>query len=66
MVDTLQPELPPGGISLEGIEKFFQGPAKHLDISRKALRYRIEKYGIAKKGLENEEGLDLLDAIREE
>ena len=38
MVDTLHLELPPGGISLEGIEKFFQGPAKHLDISRKALR----------------------------
>ena len=29
--------------------------AKYLDISRKALRYRMEKYGISKKGVEIEE-----------
>jgi DNA-binding NtrC family response regulator len=29
--------------------------AKYPDISRKALRYRMEKYGIPKKGVEVEE-----------
>lgn len=60
-VDALQLDLPPRGISLEGIEKElliraldrFQGnqthAAKYLDISRKALRYRMEKHGIVRK-----------------
>jgi DNA-binding NtrC family response regulator len=66
-IDTLQLELPAKGISLEGIEKElliraldkFHGnqthAAKYLDISRKALRYRMEKHGIQKKGTEGEE-----------
>jgi two-component system NtrC family response regulator len=66
-MDALQLELPPSGISLEGVEKElimralekFDGnqthAAKYLDISRKALRYRTEKYGIAKKDTEEEE-----------
>ena len=67
VIDTLQLELPAKGISLEGVEKElliralekFNGnqthAAKYLDISRKALRYRMEKYGISKKGVEMEE-----------
>jgi two-component system NtrC family response regulator len=69
-IDTLQLELPPQGISLEGVEKElivralekFGGnqthAAKYLDISRKALRYRTEKYGIAKKGAADEDESD--------
>ena len=67
VIDTLQLELPAKGISLEGVEKElliralekFNGnqthAARYLDISRKALRYRMEKYGISKKGVEMEE-----------
>lgn len=66
-IDSLQLDLPPGGISLEGVEKEllkraldkFNGnqthAARYLDISRKALRYRLEKYGILKRGAEDEE-----------
>lgn len=66
-IETLQLELPPQGISLEGVEKEllvralekFNGnqthAAKYLDISRKALRYRMEKYGIPKKGTEEDD-----------
>jgi len=69
-IDSLQLDLPPGGISLEGVEKEllkraldkFDGnqthAAKYLDISRKALRYRLEKYGILKRGADEEEELD--------
>lgn len=71
-VDLLQLELPPKGLSLESVEKEllvralekFQGnqthAAKYLDISRKALIYRLEKYGIKKKAAEgqDEEELD--------
>jgi len=32
--------------------------AKYLDISRKALRYRMEKFGLSRKGIEDEEELD--------
>ncbi|MCC7341878.1 MAG: sigma-54-dependent Fis family transcriptional regulator [Bryobacterales bacterium] len=65
-VDALQLELPPSGVSLEGIEKEllvkalerFDGnqthAARYLDISRKALIYRMEKYKIRKKS--NDEG----------
>jgi two-component system NtrC family response regulator len=59
-VDTLQLELPASGVSLEGIEKEllvkalerFDGnqthAARYLDISRKALIYRMEKHKIRK------------------
>lgn len=61
-VDTLQLELPARGISLEAVEKElltralakFAGNQTHaaayLDISRKALIYRMEKHGIRRKG----------------
>jgi len=76
MIDTLQLELPPGGISLEGVEKELLGraldkfngnqthAAKYLDISRKALRYRMEKHGIPRKGPENEEEFDRSEDVR--
>ena len=66
-VDMLQLELPPRGLSLEAVEKElliralgkFDGnqthAAKYLDISRKALIYRMEKYGIPRKSAEEEE-----------
>jgi DNA-binding NtrC family response regulator len=75
-IDMLQLELPPRGISLEGVEKElliralekFDGnqthAAKYLDISRKALRYRMEKHGIPRKGVEDEEELDRSVDIR--
>jgi two-component system NtrC family response regulator len=57
-LDAIQFELPPYGISLEGIEKElivkalekFEGnqtqAAKYLDISRRTLIYRMEKFGL--------------------
>jgi DNA-binding NtrC family response regulator len=66
MSDALHLELPPQGISLEGVEKEllsralakFNGnqthAARYLDISRKALRYRMEKFGLSKKGDEDD------------
>ncbi len=66
-VDMLQLELPPRGISLESVEKEliaralekFGGnqthAAKYLDISRKALIYRMEKHGIRRKAAEGED-----------
>jgi two-component system NtrC family response regulator len=66
-VDMLQLELPARGISLESIEKDlivralekFHGnqthAARYLDISRKALMYRMEKHGIRKKAGEDQE-----------
>jgi two-component system NtrC family response regulator len=66
-VDMLQLELPQRGISLESVErelliraleKFNDNQthaAKYLDISRKALIYRMEKYGIRKRGEEEAE-----------
>jgi DNA-binding NtrC family response regulator len=66
-VDMLQLELPARGISLESVEKEllvrslekFNGnqthAAKYLDISRKALIYRMEKHGIRKRTAEEEE-----------
>ncbi len=74
-IETLQLELPPKGISLEGVEKEllvralekFNGnqthAAKYLDISRKALRYRMEKYGIPKKGTEEDEEISFGDPL---
>lgn len=64
-VDMLQLELPPRGLSLESVEKElliraldkYNGnqthAAKYLDISRKALIYRMEKYGIRRKAAES-------------
>jgi len=75
-IDMLQLELPPRGISLEGVEKElliralekFDGnqthAAKYLDISRKALRYRMEKHGIPRKGVEDEGELERSQDIR--
>ena len=75
-IDMLQLELPTRGISLEGVEKEliiralekFDGnqthAAKYLDISRKALRYRMEKHGIPRKGLEDEEESERSQDIR--
>jgi two-component system NtrC family response regulator len=59
-VESLRLDLPPEGISLDGLErelillalKRFDGnqtqAAKYLDISRKTLIYRIEKHGLNK------------------
>jgi len=70
-VDMLQLELPPRGLSLESVEKElliraldkFNGnqthAAKYLDISRKALIYRTEKYGIRRKAAESQDEEDL-------
>jgi two-component system NtrC family response regulator len=64
-VDTLQVNLPPQGISLEAVEKELieralnkfnwnqTHTAKYLDISRKALMYRMEKHGIRRPGHES-------------
>jgi DNA-binding NtrC family response regulator len=76
MIETLQLELPPRGISLEGVEKELLGraldkfngnqthAAKYLDIIRKALRYRMEKFGLSKTGVEDEEELDRSEDAR--
>jgi two-component system NtrC family response regulator len=65
-IDTLQLELPAQGISLEAVEKElivraldkFHGnqthAARYLDVSRKALIYRMEKHGLRKKGSQDE------------
>ena len=61
-------ELPPQGISLEAVEKElimralekFDGnqtrAAEYLDISRKTLIYRMEKFGLRKEADTLEEG----------
>ena len=66
----LQLELPAQGVSLETVEKElilraldkFHGnqthAANYLDISRKALIYRMEKHGIRKKAAEDEEEME--------
>ncbi|MGB9606807.1 MAG: sigma-54 interaction domain-containing protein, partial [Bryobacteraceae bacterium] len=60
-LDAIQLELPPEGISLEAVERElirralekFDGnqskAARYLDISRKTLIYRMEKYGLKPK-----------------
>ena len=60
-LDELHLELPPQGVSLEGIEKELilkaltkcdwnqSRAAKYLDISRKTLIYRMEKFGLQKE-----------------
>ena len=74
-IETLHLDLPPGGISLEGVEKElllralekFKGnqthAAQYLDISRKALRYRMEKHGILKRGTAEEDELGSRDPL---
>jgi two-component system NtrC family response regulator len=74
-VDMLQMELPTQGVSLEAVEKElilralnkFHGnqthAARYLDISRKALIYRMEKHGIRRKAADDEESLDSLDDL---
>jgi DNA-binding NtrC family response regulator len=61
VLDALQMALPPHGISLEGVEKElivralakFEGnqtqAARYLDISRRTLIYRMEKFGLRKE-----------------
>jgi two-component system NtrC family response regulator len=75
-VDMLQLELPAKGISMESVEKElliralekFHGnqthAAKYLDISRKALIYRMEKHGIRKKAADGEEEFEASDDIQ--
>jgi len=65
-VDTLNLELPAQGISLEAVEKELMlralrkfnwnhtHAARYLDISRKALLYRMEKHGIQKESTEGQ------------
>lgn len=64
-VEVLHLDLPPHGISLEGVEKELilralekfswnqTHAAKYLDLSRKTLMYRMEKYSIRKQQREN-------------
>lgn len=59
--NTLQLKLPPEGISLESVEKELilmalrkfswnqSRAAQYLDISRKTLIYRIEKFGLRRE-----------------
>jgi two-component system NtrC family response regulator len=75
-IDMLQLELPVQGVSLEAVEKElivraldkFHGnqthAAKYLDISRKALTYRMEKHGIRKKAAEGEEEIESPDDVQ--
>jgi len=60
--DSLHLELPPQGISLEAVERELilralekfnwnqTRAARYLDISRKTLIYRMEKYGLSRRG----------------
>jgi DNA-binding NtrC family response regulator len=75
-IDMLQLELPPRGVSLETVEKElivraldkFHGnqthAAKYLDISRKALRYRMEKHGILRRSAEDEDELEPPEGVQ--
>jgi len=66
-LDAIRLDLPPNGISLEGVEKELilralekfgwnqTRAAQYLDISRRTLIYRMEKYGI-RRDEENGEG----------
>lgn len=65
--NTLQLNLPPEGISLEGIEKELilralrkfnwnqSQAAQYLDLSRKTLIYRMEKFGLRREQNESED-----------
>jgi two-component system NtrC family response regulator len=74
-VDSLKLDLPPKGVSLDAIEKElllralqkFKGnqthAARYLDISRKALIYRLEKHGIKRTAAAGEDdGADSVDS----
>ncbi len=66
-LDAIQLELPPQGISLEAVEKELivralrkcggnqSQAARYLDISRKTLIYRMEKYGLKERNPERAE-----------
>jgi two-component system NtrC family response regulator len=74
-VDMLQLELPAQGVSLDAVEKElilraldkFHGnqthAARYLDISRKALIYRMEKHGIRKRAAGGEEEMEAPDDV---
>ncbi len=67
VLEALHLDLPPQGISLEGVEKELilrslvkfdwnqSQAARYLDISRRTLIYRMEKYGLAAPGREHQE-----------
>lgn len=79
-LDILQLELPPQGISLESLERELilralerfhwnqTQAARYLDLSRKTLIYRMEKYGLREGASGEERGNreDSLDASRRE
>jgi len=66
--DNVMLELPPGGVSLEKIEREIirqalavhggnqTHTARYLDITRSALIYRMQKHGLALSGQDDEEG----------
>jgi two-component system NtrC family response regulator len=66
-VEELHLDLPPQGISLEGVEKELivralekfnwnqTHAAQYLDLSRKTLIYRMEKFGLRKEQTETED-----------
>jgi DNA-binding NtrC family response regulator len=72
-VDALHLDLPPQGVSLEAVEKELilralnksnwnqTHAARYLDISRKALMYRMDKHGIKREG-DSEGGEDEAEA----
>ncbi len=76
LADVLQLDLPPRGISLESIEKELliralekfnwnqTHAARYLDISRKALMYRMEKHGIRKKATGEDDGSEESEPAR--
>lgn len=69
-VDELRLDLPPEGISLESVEKELivralekcnwnqTHAARYLDISRKTLIYRMEKFGLRREPTDSEERAD--------
>lgn len=75
-IDMLQLELPAQGVSLEAVEKElilraldkFHGnqthAARYLDISRKALIYRMEKHGMRKRASEDDEEINSADDVQ--
>lgn len=66
-LDAIQLELPPQGISLDAVEKELilralakshgnqTQAARYLDISRKTLIYRMEKYGLKETGVRSQD-----------
>lgn len=74
--DTLRLNLPPHGISLEAVERELilralmkfkwnqTHAARYLNLSRKTLMYRMEKFGLRKKRPPQREAQELHDAAR--